>query len=211
MIHPGPFFFRAAFLCSLLTISVRAYPTPAEARDFMVHTQKTLSALLRKPSTSSRRQQMTKEIKNILDYDELTRRAFGQPCPRRRKCTDHWKTLKKPQKKEIRELLAKLIEKNYKKNLKKILDYDVIYKEISTKGDVIKIRTEARSKLKRREPPVQIDYMVRQGSKGYQIIDVVTEGSVLTKNYYDQFHRMLTDPKKGYPSIVRKLNQKIRE
>ena len=35
----------------------------------------------------------------------------------------------------------------------------------------------------------------------------MTEGSSLAKNYYDQFHRMLTNPEQGYPQIVKKLNE----
>ena len=40
-------------------------------------------------------------------------------------------------------------------------------------------------------------------------VDIVTEGSSLTKNYYDQFHKFLTTPGQGYPHIVKKLNEKI--
>jgi hypothetical protein len=40
------------------------------------------------------------------------------------------------------------------------------------------------------------------------VTDVVTDGSSLTKNYYDQFHRMLTTPEQGYAFLLRKLEAK---
>jgi len=42
-----------------------------------------------------------------------------------------------------------------------------------------------------------------------RVVDIVTEGSSLTKSYYDQFHRMLTNAGQGYAYIVRKLNEKL--
>jgi ABC-type transporter MlaC component len=48
------------------------------------------------------------------------------------------------------------------------------------------------------------------GSSGkYKVIDIITEGSSMTKNYYDQFHKMLTTADQGYPYLVQKLQKKI--
>jgi ABC-type transporter MlaC component len=41
------------------------------------------------------------------------------------------------------------------------------------------------------------------------VIDIVTEGSSMTKNYYDQFHRMLTTEGQGYKYMTAKLREKI--
>jgi ABC-type transporter MlaC component len=56
---------------------------------------------------------------------------------------------------------------------------------------------------------VQVDYVVKPEGSAYRVVDIVTEGSSLTKNYYDQFHKMLTTPGQGYPHVVKKLNEKI--
>ena len=37
----------------------------------------------------------------------------------------------------------------------------------------------------------------------------MTEGSSLTKNYYDQFRKKMHNPGEGYPNIVQKLREKI--
>jgi len=124
-------------------------------------------------------------------------------------CTNHWSELSEPQKKEVQDLLRKLVEKNYKKNIQKTLDYDITYKGAKESGGDTRVRTEAKSKLKPRDPAVQIDYVVRPAAGGYRIVDIVTEGSSVTKNYYDQFHKMLTTPEQGFPHIVKKLNEKL--
>jgi hypothetical protein len=40
-------------------------------------------------------------------------------------------------------------------------------------------------------------------------VDIVTEGSSLTKNYYEQFRRKMENPAEGYSNIVQKLKDKV--
>jgi ABC-type transporter MlaC component len=145
-----------------------------------------------------------------MDYDELTRRAFGEPCPAAiPSCSNDWTQLSGDQKKEVAGLLKQLIQKNYQKNLEKTLDYDIAYKgEKADSGDT-KIRTEAKSKSKPRDPVVQIDYVVRNANGKLSIVDIVTEGTSLTKSYYQQFDKMLKNASEGYPTIVQKLKDRI--
>ena len=116
----------------------------------------------------------------------------------------------RPWKEEVKDLLKKLVEKNYRKNLVKTLDYEIAYKGAQDAGGDSKIRTEAKSKVNAREPAVRIEYLIglKSGST-YIVKDIVTEGSSLTKNYYDQFHKMMTTPNQGYAHIVKKLNEKL--
>jgi ABC-type transporter MlaC component len=71
------------------------------------------------------------------------------------------------------------------------------------------VHTEAKSISNPRDPSVLVDYVVHGAPGAFHVVDVVTEGSSLTKSYYDQFHRMLTNPDQGYAYVVRKLNDKI--
>jgi ABC-type transporter MlaC component len=180
------------------------------AQKFIQSEHVKLETILRQPSTSARDAQVTNILETMVDYDELARRAFGQPCPHAiSSCTNHWGELTDQQKGEVSGLLKRLVEKNYKKNLIKTLDYDVSYIGQKDMGGDAKVRTEAKSKLKPRDPAVQVDYVVKPIGNGYKVVDIVTEGSSLTKNYYDQFHKFLTTPGQGYPHIVKKLNEKI--
>ncbi len=169
-----------------------------------------LELLLRQPASAARDAHVNRTLDTMVDYEELARRAFGQPCPASHSsCVNHWGELTEQQRTEVGTLLKKLVEKNYRKNLIKTLDYEVTYRGQKEVGGDAKIRTEAKSKLKPRDPAVQVDYVVKPEGAGYRVVDIVTEGSSLTKNYYDQFHKMLTTAGQGYPHIVKKLNDKI--
>ena len=185
----------------------------AGAQKFVMSEHVKLESLLRQPASAARDGQVTHTLDTMVDYDELARRAFGQPCPPvHPSCANHWSELTEQQRVEVTGLLKRLVEKNYRKNLIKTLDYEVTYKGQKEVGGDAKIRTEAKSKLKPRDPAVQVDYVVKppQGGAGaYRVVDIVTEGSSLTKNYLDQFHKMLTTPGQGYPHIVKKLHDKI--
>jgi ABC-type transporter MlaC component len=154
---------------------------------------------------------VSRAIDGMVDYDELARRTMGKPCPPTiPSCTNHWDALTPDQQREVTSLLRKLVEKNYHKNLNKTRDYDISYRGAKEQGENLsKIRTEAKSKAKPRDPAVQVDYVIMGNGASYKVIDIVTEGSSMTKNYYDQFHRMLTTPSQGYPYLVQKLKDKI--
>jgi ABC-type transporter MlaC component len=185
-------------------------PSSTAAQAFVEKQTSQLTTLLKQPASAGRDAQITQTLDGMVDYDELARRAFGTPCPATEPgCQNHWADLTDAQKSEVTLKLKQLVEKNYKKNLSKTLDYDVTYKGAKDAGADTRIRTEAKSKLKPRDPAVQVDYVVRQATSGYRVVDVVTEGSFLTKNYYDQFHKILTDPTKLYPHLIAKLSEKI--
>jgi phospholipid transport system substrate-binding protein len=152
-----------------------------------------------------------KAIDGMVDYEELSKRTLGKPCPPTvPSCTNHWDDLTPEQRTEVTGLLRKLVEKNYHKNLNKTRDYEISYRGAKDQGEnVSKIKTEAKSKVKPRDPAVQVDYVILGAGDRYRVIDIVTEGSSMTKNYYDQFHRMLTTAGQGYPYLVQKLRDKI--
>jgi ABC-type transporter MlaC component len=125
-------------------------------------------------------------------------------------CTNHWDAITAEQRTEVTTLLRTLVEKNFQKNLKKTKEYDVTYLRGKDAGENLwRIKTEAKSKVKPRDPAVQVDYVVLAAGDRYRAVDIVTEGSSMTKNYYDQFHRMLTTEGQGYPYLVQKLRDKI--
>jgi phospholipid transport system substrate-binding protein len=155
--------------------------------------------------------EVSKAIDGMVDYDELAKRTLGNPCPPSvPSCTNHWNDLSAEQRTEVTGLLRKLVEKNYHKNLNKTKDYDISYKGAKEAGEnLAKIKTEAKSKAKPRDPAVQVDYVILSAGDKYRVVDIVTEGSSMTKNYYDQFHRMLTTDGQKYPYLVQKLKDKI--
>jgi phospholipid transport system substrate-binding protein len=162
--------------------------------------------------------QVRARIDQMVDYDELARRTMGKPCPQGvSACKNHWDELSGEQQRELSTHLRKLVEKNYRKNLRKTRKYEVTYTGAREQGEnVSRIKTkaarscsEACTPEEKREPPVLIDYVILGTGGGYKVVDIVTEGSSMTKNYYDQFHRMLTTDGQGYPYLIQKLKDKI--
>ncbi len=200
---------QAGLVVAALTVAGASFADDG-AQSFVQHEHAKVTELLKQPASAGRDGQINKALDGMVDYEELTRRAFGLPCPATEAgCTNHWAELSDAQKAEVTDLLKRLVEKNYRKNLIKTLDYDITFKGSKESAGDLKIRTEAKSKLKPRDPAVQVDYVVRNASTNYRIVDIVTEGSSLTKNYYDQFHKMFLNKDQGYAHIAKKLNEKI--
>jgi ABC-type transporter MlaC component len=193
-----------------LAVSVPSNASPEDAQAFVDHEHHRLEALLHEPESSGRDAKLHDALGTFVDYDELTHRAFGEPCPPAEpSCDDLWSKYDDGQKTELRTLLEQLVRKNYQRNLLKTLDYDITYRgSRDTAGDT-RVLTEAKSKLKPREAPVRVDYLVKQTANGPKVVDIITEGSSLTKNYYDQFRKKMNNPAEGYPNIVQKLREKI--
>jgi len=202
------------FHSGLVTAAVLTCGAMASGREgalgFIRKEHQTLITLLRQAPSASREAQVDNALSNLVDYEEFARRSFGQPCPPSRpSCTNHWATLSAAQRAEVTPLMKKLVMKTERKNVLKTLDYDVDYKGERELDAASTVRMEARSKTKPRDPPLQIDYVVAANGGSWHVIDIVTEGSSRTKNYYEQFNRMLSDPEQGYPYVVTKLKENI--
>ncbi len=200
-----------ALLLGLSALTLAPAARADDAATTFVHAQQDqLRTLLRQPASPARDNQLTAALGQMVDYAEMTRRAFGEPCAADTPgCKDHWAELSDAQKTEVASLLRRLVEKNYRKNLSKTLDYDVAYQGASAANGDSAVHTEATSVSKPRDPAVLVDYIVHGAPGALHVVDVVTEGSSLTKSYYDQFHRMLTNPAQGYAYVVKKLNDKL--
>jgi ABC-type transporter MlaC component len=195
---------------ALATLALSGHARAEDAQSFIEHEHNKLGQLLHQPASPAREQEIDQALDGFVDYDELTRRAFGEPCPAAiPSCDDLWAKYDDRQKSEVRELLSQLVRKSYRKNLLKTLDYDVSYRGSREAAGDTRVLTEAKSKLKPREPAIRVDYVVKQTEHGYRVVDIVTEGSSLTKNYYEQFRKKMENPAEGYPNIVQKLRDKV--
>ncbi|MFO0663574.1 MAG: ABC transporter substrate-binding protein [Polyangiaceae bacterium] len=200
---------RPFALLSVLLLPALA-SADAGSKGFVENVHGKLNALLKQSASASRETQITAEMDAAIDYDVLARRTFGDPCPIGIKtCTNHWKDLTDAQKAETKDLLKKIVQKNYRKNLNKTMNFNVTFENSVEIGSDTRVRTIAKHKTDVREAPVTIDYIVNGSGGNYHIVDIVTESSSLAKNYYTQFHKMLTTDGQGYPYVVKKLNDKL--
>jgi phospholipid transport system substrate-binding protein len=203
--------------CDLVTlwsaIGLLAVAVPAHAEDAQAFIQREhaqLETILHKPDSPARDAEVNQALDGFVDYGEMTRRAFGEPChPSLAGCEDLWAQLDESQRREVGDLLKQLVRKSYRKNLLKTLNYDIAYKGMKDQGGDTRVITEAQDRSKPHDPPVRVDYIVRQSDRGLTAADFVTEGSSLVKNYYTQFRTKMHNPNEGYPNIVAKLREKI--
>ena len=181
-----------------------------DAQSFIQREHAQLEGVLHKPASPARDVEVNQGLDTFVDYDELTRRAFGEPChPTLPSCQDIWATYSDEQKHEVTDLLRQLVRKSYRKNLLKTLDFEITYRGTKDQAGDTRVVTEAQNKLNRHDPPVLVEYIVKQTPNGLRVVDIVTEKSSLTKNYYDQFRKKMNDPAQGYPNIVAKLREKV--
>lgn len=189
-----------AALALALTLSAAATALAQTPDEFVKTGHAQLDALLRRPASAQRDAQIASAFDRMVDYDELIRRCFKQ----------HWNELDAAKQAEVSELLRQVVRKNYQKNLKRTLDYNVSFTGTRGQGGDVVVRTQAQSRINVREPVVSIDYVVQGPSGGpYHVVDIITENSSLTTNYYRDFNRFLTTPGQGYPYLVDKLKKKI--
>jgi ABC-type transporter MlaC component len=199
-----------ALACAVGTLALAPFARAGDAHSFIEQEHAKLMQLLRQPPSGSRDAEVDRALDDFVEYEELTHRAFGEPCPAAiPSCEDLWAKYDEKQKHELSDLLAQLVRKSYRRNLTKTLDYDVSYRGSRDSGEDTRVLTEAKSKSNAHEPAVRVDYVVKQTSHGYRVVDIVTEGSSLTKNYYEQFRKKMDNPNDGYQNIVQKLREKI--
>jgi phospholipid transport system substrate-binding protein len=189
-----------AALALALTLSAAATALAQTPDEFVKTGHAQLDALLKRPASAQREAQIAAAFDHMVDYDELIRRCFKQ----------HWAQLDAAKQAEVTNLLREIVRKNYQKNLKRTLDYTITYTGSRGRGSDVLVRTEAHSRVNPRDPVVQVDYVIAGPSGGpYHVVDIITENSSLTTNYYRDFHRFLTTDGQGYPYLVDKLKKKI--
>ena len=185
---------QAAVVFTVLAFGGSALAEPA--KDFAKKKQDDITALLNKSASDA---DVNRELAAVIDYDGLVKRCFGS----------HWSGLNDGQKAEVTSLMRQLVEKNYQKNLKKTLKYKTEVKSDKTVGNETRVAIKASDNDSHHAPPVNIEYVMRPEGSSWKVIDIVTEGSSLTNNYYSQIHRMLTNKDQGYSYVVQKLKEKV--
>ncbi len=190
----------SAFAVATLALSANA----AEPVDFVKAESGKVAAAVKAGDMGG----ASKAMDAMVDYEAMAKRTFGSPCPTSAPCTDHWAELTAAQRTEVTELVHKLVDSTLRKNAKQTADYEVDVKKAVDAGGFTKVRTLAKNKKNAREAPVQVDYLLAKTGDSYRAVDIVTEGSSISRNYYTQFHKMLTNPSEGYAFVVKRLREK---
>ncbi len=175
-----------------------------DAASYLRARQDRVQKLLGKPARTKlakqrRAKQLDSAVKGLLDYKAVSKQSLR----------DHWGSKSASQQQEFVRLLQRLVEQNYRSNLERTSAYKVDYGPAKKEGDSIVVSTSARSKSDRRAPPVQIDYRLKRTSDGWTIIDIVTDGVSMVRNYRSQFGRILK--KEGWSGLVKRMKSRIND
>jgi len=176
--------------------------TGEDARAFVERRLETIRRDLREGAPD---ELVTRSVDALVDYDELTRRSLGKPCPTRLpSCTNEWDRLADDQQRAIALRMRQIVGSHLRRTLAQTLDCTLAYA-----GDLSIVRTDAKRCPRKSDEDMRVDYVVRSSASSRAVVEIVTEGSSTTANYYNQFHRMLSAPDQGYAYLIERLDAKL--
>lgn len=183
-----------AALALALSLSLPAFA--AEAENFVKGKHSELTELVSKAKTADDEKKLDAAFDSVFDYDGLAKATLK----------DSWDQRSPTERAEFTAVLKDLVRNAYRRNIKKTLGYEVEYKG-ETDGESGKVvRTVAHNKKNAREEPVSIDYVVTQINGKWLINDIVTEGSSLSKNYRNQFRKVIQ--KHSFEELLKRMKAK---
>jgi len=183
-----------ATLALALSLSLPAFG--AEAENFVKGKHVELTELVSKAKSADDQKKLDAAFDAVFDYDGLAKATLK----------DSWEQRTPSERAEFTTLLKDLVRNAYRRNIKNTLGYNVDYKgeEDADAGKLV--RTIAHNKKNVREEPVSIDYVVHQVDGKWLIADIVTEGSSLSRNYRNQFRKVIE--KKGFDELLKRMKAK---
>ncbi len=192
----------AIALGAVISFSSSALAQEGTASRFLRQRHDEVSRLMRRAASTDadrerRSQEVTRILSELLDYQELSRRSLGS----------HWESSTPEQREQFVSLLRQLVERNYQANLERIQEFEVRYASEEPVGGGMLVRTEARSRSERRQPPVEIAYSMHQTGGAWRVFDVTTDGVSLVGNYQRQFNRIITQ--NGWDELIRRMQQRL--
>ena len=157
-------------------------------------------AVLRQRDTPKRAAQLTELLGEFLDYDMLSELALDQ----------EWKQRSPKERKQFVSLLRQLVERQYQRNMESTLKYKVTWvgSEAIDNANAL-VKSSAHSRMKKRQPPVEIDYSMHPEGAQWRVWDISTDGVSLVKNYKRQFRRVIKD--EGWKGLIDRMEKKLNE
>ena len=188
-------------LAAALTWTTGAADADAQADQaqlFLKKRQKTVHALVAKtPEGSPLGDKLSHEIGELLDYQELSRRALK----------DHWDKRSEAERGEFVGLLKQLVERSYRKNLRSTVGYQIDYLGSDDTDDGALVKTRAQSKKNRRAPAITIDYTLIPAEGRWRVVNITTDGVSMVRNYRRQFNRILR--KHGWAELISRMKSRL--
>lgn len=147
-----------------------------------------------KENREKRRQMVTNIVENMIDWQEVGRRALAL----------HWKKRTPQEKEEFINLFRDLLKRTYSEKLDIYAGESIAYGSETIEGNRAVVKSRVINKKKGQE--YSVDYrLIKKGEKwlGY---DVVIEGISAVNNYRMQFNEVIAGS--SYEALVKKMKSR---
>lgn len=169
----------------------------AKAETFIKAKHNKVRAVLRKPDTPKRAEELTELLGEFLDYDRLARLSLDK----------EWDKHSKKELDNFVSLLRQLVERQYQRNMESTLEYRVSWVGSELLDDGVKVKSSARSTKKKRQPPITIDYSMSLVGDEWKVYDIFTDDVSLVRNYKRQFRRVIKE--EGWQGLIGRMEKKL--
>ncbi len=169
----------------------------AKAEAFIKGKHNRVRAVLRKPDTPKRAEELTDLLGEFLDYERLARLSLAE----------EWNKHSKKELDKFVSLLRQLVERQYQRNMESTLEYKVKWVGTEAIDEGVKVKSSARSVTKKRQPPITIDYSMSPAGKEWKVFDIFTDDVSLVKNYKRQFRRVIKE--EGWNGLIERMEKKL--
>lgn len=136
---------------------------------------------------------------NLLDYDELAKRALAA----------HWDKLTPAQRTDFVTTFRELIERNYVKQLRTNVDYQIVYKNEELEGEDATVATVVKVRSAGKNTDADIVYKMHKVGSEWRVWDVITDEVSMMRNYRTQFHKIITE--QSFDALIKKMKNKLAE
>lgn len=184
--------------CAVFLLALSAW---AGAPTEFVKTKSTeLFNIVNQPVGQARTDAMKKEVRALVDYEELAKRALGE----------HWTKRTDAEKKEFIDLLEQLVELNYANRFKdKSTDKNYNVEYVGEKERKESKQAIVKTAVKYGDEKFTIDYKLVVNGEAYTIYDVVFDDISLEETYRDSYVPIID--KEGWPSLIKRMKDRLAE
>jgi phospholipid transport system substrate-binding protein len=179
----------AAFFWAFPAVAAES-PT-AQVREKVDKVMKILNDPALKGNKEKRRQMVTNIVEDMIDWQEVGRRALAQ----------HWRKRSPQEKDEFLNLFRDLLKRTYSEKLDIYAGEQIIYVSEIVEGNKAVVKTKVINKKKEQE--YSVDYRLIQKGEKWLGYDVIIEGISAVNNYRVQFNEVITGS--SYESLVKRM------
>ncbi len=167
-------------------------------RDHVEEKTEAVAAVLAKPDSSVRTQELAEVVEESLDLEYLASRALG----------DHWTQRSPAEREEFMSLLQRLLQGNYEDRLagrKMGDDYEVDFEQAQVRGE----RAFVAATVTKDDTEKSLVYRLRRDGESWKIYDLVIDDISLEETYRDGYVPIIEE--QGWEELIRRMEERLEE